>query len=190
MSSDARALRLAIAIAVGAAVAVAAPGQAQTSGSSAAADSQAFGAASNSQTNQSASQSYGGSVNNYQYNTEFGRASEYGFSTRQLRCEGPRAFVGAWADPQADQWVGGQWVGQNSWELRAGGGLTVPFGSTTATCVAMSRLLERQLGFDTAVGMVRACAELVRAGVNLDDSLLEAYPPLQACRVVTLDRRP
>jgi hypothetical protein len=66
----------------------------------------------------------------------------------------------------------------------------VPFGSSTASCVAMSRLLERQLGFDTAVGMVKACAELVRTGISLDDSLLEAYPPLQACRVVTLDRRP
>ena len=121
MSSEIRALGLlALALVVWA---CASPGRAQTSGSSAAADSQ----------------SYGGSVNNYQYNTEFGRASEYGFSTRQLRCEGPRAFIGAWADPQADQWVAGQWMGQNSWELRAGGGLTVPFGSSTATCAAMSR---------------------------------------------------
>ena len=92
MCSEARGLPL---LAMGLALwALAVPGRAQTSGSSAAADSQAFGAASNSQTNQSASQSYGGSVNDYQYNTEFGRASEYGFSTRQLRCEGPRAFIG------------------------------------------------------------------------------------------------
>lgn len=188
MSSEIRSLGLlALALVVWA---CASPGRTQTSGSSAAADSQAFGAASNSQTNQSASQSYGGSVNNYQYNTEYGRASEYGFSTRQLRCEGPRAFIGAWADPQADQWVAGQWMGQNSWELRAGGGLTVPFGSSTATCAAMSRVLERQLNFDTAVGMVRACAELLRSGISLDDTLLEAQPSLEVCRAVSVGRRP
>jgi len=148
------------------------------------AEASAMGSASNSQLNSSESRSYGGNNNSYQYNTEFGRASEYGFSSRQVRCEGPRAFVGGWADPQADYWYGGQLQGNNSWEMRGGAGVVVPFGSLNQTCQAMSRLLEQQLRFDTAVGVVKACQGLRRSGVEFNPSLLAAFPPLAACQAM------
>jgi hypothetical protein len=162
-----------------------APARAQLasqSGANSASDARAYGAASNQQTNSSASQSYGGNNNTYQYNTEFGRGAEYGFSPRQLRCEGPRAFVGLWADPQADYWYNETLYGQNNWEMRGGAGVTIPFGALNQTCQAMSRLLEQQLRFDTAIGMVRACRSLQREGVALEPALLSRFPALAACQ--------
>ncbi|MEB3351504.1 MAG: hypothetical protein VKM01_04190 [Cyanobacteriota bacterium] len=148
-------------------------------------DANAYGAASNQQSNSSASNSWGGNNNSYQYNTEFGKGAEYGFSTRQLRCEGPRAFVGLWADPQDDYWYNNQLHGQNSWEMRGGAGVTLPFGAFDQTCRAMSRLLEEQLRFDTAVGIVRACQGLRREGIALDAPLLGQFPALMACQALS-----
>lgn len=163
-------------------------GQQMTNGSSSGAksDAMAIGSSSNQQSNTSASNSYGGSNNSYQYNTEFGRASEYNFSTRQLHCEGPRAFLGFWADPQSDYWYNGNPYGVNAWEMRGGAGVTMPFGSLNETCKQMSRRLEQQLNFDTSVGIVRACAGLQRSGVVVDDQLLQAFPDLAACRMLVL----
>ncbi|MEB3265520.1 MAG: hypothetical protein VKN13_02785 [Cyanobacteriota bacterium] len=158
------------------------------SGSNSASEARAFGAASNQQTNSSASQSYGGNNNTYQYNTEFGRGAEYGFSPRQLRCEGPRAFVGLWADPQADYWFNNRLHGQNSWEMRGGAGVTIPFGALNQTCQAMSLLLEQQLRFDTAIGMVRACRSLQGDGVVLEPGLISRFPALAACQELAADR--
>jgi hypothetical protein len=156
------------------------------SNSGARSDATAMGSSSNQQSNASASNSFGGNNNSYQYNTEFGRASEYTFSARQLRCEGPRAFVGVWADPQAYYWYNGNPYGANSWEMRGGAGVTVPFGTLNETCKQMSRRLEQQLNFDTSVGIVRACAGLRRSGVVVDEQLLKAFPDLVACRPVVL----
>lgn len=163
-------------------------GQQMMNGSSSGAksDAMAMGSSSNQQSNTSASNSYGGSNNSYQYNTEFGRASEYNFSARQLHCEGPRAFLGFWADPQADYWYNGNPYGMNAWEMRGGAGVTMPFGSLNETCKQMSRRLEQQLNFDTSVGIVRACAGLQRSGVVVDDQLLQTFPDLAVCRTRVL----
>lgn len=160
------------------------------SGSRSAAEASSYGAATNQQTNSSASQSFGGNNNSYQYNTEFGAASEYGFSTRQLRCEGPRAFVGLWADPQDDYWYNDSLHGQNNWEMRGGAGVTLPFGALNQTCQAMSRLLEQQLRFDTAIGVVRACQGLERDGIRLDAAMLSRFPALGACQELAAERSP
>jgi hypothetical protein len=159
-------------------------------GSNSGSESSAYGSASNQQNNSSGSSSFGGNNNSYQYNTEFGQASEYIYSTRQVRCEGPRFYVGAWADPQADYWVNGSIYGDQAWEWRGGAGVTVPFGSLNQTCQAMARTIERQQRFDTAVGIVRACAGLRRSGVALSDDLLQSFPDLVACRNVAVAAAP
>ena len=155
-------------------------------GSNSGSESSAYGSASNQQNNSSGSSSFGGNNNSYQYNTEFGQASEYIYSTRQVRCEGPRAFVGVWADPQSDYWVDGRIYGDQAWEWRGGAGVTLPFGSLNQTCQAMARMIERQQRFDTAVGIVRACAGLRSSGVALSDDLLQSFPDLVACRSVAM----
>lgn len=163
---------------------------ATNSTSNAETQSSAYGSATNQQTNSSGSSSFGGNNNSYQYNTEFGQASEYIYSTKQVRCEGPRAFVGVWADPQSDYWVNGRMFGDQAWEMRGGAGVTLPFGSLNQTCQAMARMIERQQRFDTAVGIVRACAGLRRSGVAFNDDLLASFPDLAACRNVAMAAEP
>ena len=130
--------------------------------------------------------SFGGNNFSYQYNTEFGRASEYIFSSRQIRCEGPRAFLGVWADPQPDYWYSGSLYGTNAWDMRAGAGLSVPIGSLNETCKAMSLRLEQQLRFDTSIGIVNACAGMLRRGVAFDARLLAVFPELRPCGSLSL----
>jgi hypothetical protein len=164
-------------------------GSAMPSSNSSNSDSFAYGTASNQQANSSASNSFGGNNNSYQYNTEFGKASEYILSSRQIRCEGPRAFVGVWADPQSDYWYGGSLYGNNTWDMRAGAGISMPFGGLNQTCKAMSLRLEQQLRFDTTIGIVNACAGLHRNGVDLDDKLVSAFPELKPCQLLSLNRQ-
>ena len=121
----------------------------------------------------------GGSNANYQINSVSN--SQFGFAPG-IQCPTPEFAVGAFGG-QTNGWGN---TGYNTSGNNVGGTVmfTMPIGGDTAEyCKQLAREIAKQRRLDTEVNMIKQCAQLANAGIQID---VEKFPDFAVCSAVTV----
>lgn len=121
----------------------------------------------------------GGSNANYQINSVSN--SQFGFAPG-IQCPTPELAVGAFGG-QTNGWGNS---GYNTAGNNVGGTImfTMPIGGDTAEyCKQLAREIAKQRRLDTEVNMIKQCAQLANANIQID---VEKFPDFAVCSAVTV----
>ena len=143
-----------------------------------------------SQSNQSRSESVGGSIINQQYNNSVGELSQSVISENQISCESGSFYVSAGAYPQDT--FGFYSFDNNRREMmyvpQANLGFQMPFGPSIAACVDAQKNKVKQIKVGTEAGILKTCLSTKVAAAKAEvamESLTEAFPQLtKSCSTV------
>ena len=143
-----------------------------------------------SQSNQSRSESVGGSIINQQFNDSIGELSQTTISENVISCESGSFYVSAGAYPQ-DEF--GFYTFQDrkrsqSHQLNANVGFQIPFGPSIASCVSAQKNKARQVSIGTEAGILKTCLSTKVAALAAEvdmQALTGAFPQLtKSCSTV------
>ena len=121
----------------------------------------------------------GGSNANYQINSVSN--SQFGFAPG-IQCPTPELAVGAFGG-QTNGWGNTDYYSSGN---NVGGTVmfTMPIGGDTAKyCKQLAKEIAKQRRLDTEVNMIRQCAQLANAGIQLD---IEKFPDFAVCSAVSV----
>ena len=136
-------------------------------------DNTAVGQASSNQSNESRSESIGGSLNNYQFNNSQGELGEMTIGGSAISCQSPSLYANAGVIP-------GDAFGFYTFENRerqmmyapqAQVGFQMPFGPQVATCTQAMKNKATQVAMGTESGIVAKCVELKIATTKAEIAL-------------------
>ena len=121
----------------------------------------------------------GGSNANYQINSVSN--SQYGFAPG-ITCPTPELAFGAFGG-QSNGWGN---TGYNTSGNNVGGTImfTMPIGGDTAKyCKELASEIAKQRRLDTEINMIKQCAQLANAGIQIN---VEEFPDFAVCSAVTV----
>ncbi len=136
-----------------------------------------------SQSNQSRSESVGGSIINQQYNNSVGELSQTVISENQISCESGSFYVSVNAYPQDDYgfYSFERPERQVSHQLNGNIGFQLPFGPSIAACVDAQKRKVQQIKIGTEAGILKTClstkVQAAAAKVKLE-KLATQFPQL------------
>ena len=153
-------------------------------------DNQAVGQASANQTNQSRSESVGGSMYNTQINNSMGELGEMTISPKAISCQSPSIYANAGVVP-TDAFGFYTFDDRNRemmYAPQAQVGVQMPFGPQVSSCVEAMKDQALQVKLATEAGTINKCLtvkkQVAAAGLDLA-SLSEAYPVLtEQCKPI------
>ena len=143
-----------------------------------------------SQSNQSRSESVGGSIINQQYNSSVGELSQSVISENQISCESGSFYVSTGIYPQDDFgfYTFEDRERSQSHQLNANVGFQMPFGPSIAACVDAQKNKVKQIKIGTEAGILKTCLSTKVAAAKAEvamESLAEAFPQLtKSCSTV------
>ena len=143
--------------------------------------SQQVNAAQNTQTNSGSVNlaPMGGSNANYQINSVSN--SQFGFGPG-IQCPTPELAIGA-SSGQSNGWGGTPYYTSGN-SLGVTAMFTMPIGGRTAEyCKNLVKEIALQRKLDTKINMIKQCAALAGAGIQLD---VEKFPEFKLCAGVTV----
>ena len=153
-------------------------------------NNQAIGQSSSNQTNQSRSESIGGSLNNYQINNTQGELGEMTIGRSAVSCQSPSFYLNAGVIPQDA--YGFYSFNQNRREMMYAPqgqiGFQMPFGPQVASCVEAMKDQAMQVKMGTEAGTVTKCLQVKKAAADAGFELVSLkakYPVLtDKCRPI------